>query len=158
MQSAGTADLSSTSDGSYVLSASVPGSIYIADTSQTATTTIHVTTDNGFSSSITVPLVPVAPAISPVNSGDTVYSYNLPSSASFNSWVQQVAANTTSTMSINSSAALPFQAASATGTFTFTSVLTSNTTGNYQVGSLSITRSSTSSSPGCKANQRTCSE
>ncbi len=155
MQSVGTDDLGSTTDGSSVISASVPGGVYTSDATQAATMTIHVTTDNGFSSSVTVPLVPVPPAIAPVNTGDTVYSYNLPTSASFSSWVQQVAANTNSTMSLSSSSALPFHAASATGTFTFTSVLTSNATGNYRVGSLSITRSAANPGPGCQSG-RSC--
>jgi hypothetical protein len=140
-QTVGIDDLGSTSDGSYTVSASVPSSIFSADPNGFPTTTLTVTTDTGYSSSIILNLTPVAAAISPVNSGDVVFSYNLPSTPEFNAWIQQVAASTTSTMTLTTSAGLPLLITGAAGTYKINTVLTSNSVGTFPTGSMQLVRS-----------------
>jgi hypothetical protein len=140
-QTVGASDLASTADGSYTISASAPSSLFSANTSVASTTTITATTDTGYSSTITVSLTPTSPAIAPVNEGDAVFSYNLPNTPAFNSWVQTVAANTNASMTLTSSAALPLQITAAPGSFTVTTVLTSNDTGSVNTGNVQFVRS-----------------
>jgi hypothetical protein len=151
LASAGTDDLATMADGSYTLSVSAPGAIYTPAPNATPTATITVTTDTGYTSSIGVVLSPVAPAIAAVNAGDAVYSYNLPSTPDFAAWIQQVSANTNSTMSISSSAGIPLQAAPGSGVVTMTTVLTSNAVGTYNVGNFTTRRfSSNKGNPPCQ--------
>lgn len=133
----GVSDLSTVEDGSYVISVSAPSS-FTATTSSTPTTTLSVETDQGYTSSITLGLTQVAAAIAPVNSGDAVYSFNLKNSAALESRVQKVAAKTTSTMTLTSTGGLPIQSNGSGGAFTFTTVLTSNSTGNVNGGDATL--------------------
>lgn len=143
-------DLQTVTDGSYTISASVPSGSVTPDPNGSGVTTITATTDQGYTSSIVVALTPVAAAISPVNDGDVVYSYNLPASDTLNNWVQQVAANTTSSVSIESSAGLPFVFGTTPGSVTMTSVVTSNAVGTVNAGNVIIQVQSSKQIGGCK--------
>ncbi len=153
----GSDDLRSTTDGSYIVSASVPGSAFIADPNSTPTTTISVVTDTGYSSSITLSLTQVAPAISPINGGDVVYSYNLTDTPELDAWIQQVSANTISTMTLTNSSGLPVQFVGDPGDYTFTTVLTSNSTGTTAPSSVQVTYETPSGS-GCGTGHQKCTD
>jgi hypothetical protein len=131
------ADLSTVEDGSYTLSLSAPSSMFSASTSASSTTTISVTTDTGYTSSITLPLTSVSSAISPVNSGDEVFSFNISNTSTLDAWVQNIAANTTSSISLTNTANFLLQPIAA-GSATVTAVVTSNATGPVNVGDATV--------------------
>jgi hypothetical protein len=141
-------DLQTISDGSYAVSVSAP-TAFTSISNGGATTLLSVTTDTGYSSSINLALTAVAAKINPVNQGDVVSSFNLPTSSALSSWIQTVAAHTNTTMKINNSAGLPFQMAAGSGTYTITTVLTSNAVGTYGLSTLSLTRGGGDKNP-CK--------
>jgi hypothetical protein len=153
-------DLFTIQDGSYVLSLSAPSSVFSSNTDGSPTTTLSVTTDTGYSSSITLPLNPVAPAVSPVNAGDAVFSFGLPDTTTFDNWMQNVAVHTVSTMTLSISGALPLQANNTSGSVTISTVLTSNSTGSVDFSDLTFFRTVTgvkcgpdSTNPGCPVSQ-----
>ena len=110
----------------FVVSASLPSSNFTPDGSNIPTTTITAVTDTGFTSSITVQLQPTNPVIGPINTGDAVYSYAVPSTSALNSWAQEVSQNTASSATITSTGGLPFISAQNPGTYPVT-VEVSNT-------------------------------
>ncbi len=138
------ADAQSIGDGSNVISVSVPASAFSVAAGQTATTVLSATTDTGYSSAISVPLVAVASAVSPAQAGDAVYSFSLPASSEVSSWLQNVVANTSSTMTLQSSAPIPLSATAVPSSFTETAVLSSNSVGEYTIGSITVVRPPTS--------------
>jgi hypothetical protein len=144
------ADLISVGSGNYVLSASVPSN-FVPDTSGNPITTITVTTDTGYTSTISLQLVPTSPAIAPVNPGDSVYSYALPNNAEFNAWMANVAANTNVGMSLTSASGLPLvDQGGSPGSYTLSTVLTSAPTGTIDGGSVGVTIDDPSGPPPCE--------
>ncbi len=136
-------DAQSIADGSNVLSLTVPASGFSSAAGQTATTMLSAATDTGYSSAISLPLSAAAPATSPAQAGDAVYSFNLPASSALSSWLQNVVANTNSTMTLQSSASLPLSVTASLSSFTATSILTSNSVGKYTVLTMTVVRPST---------------
>ncbi|MGA3262585.1 MAG: hypothetical protein ABSC47_00910 [Terracidiphilus sp.] len=156
MKSVEPSDLATIKDGSYTLSISAPSSVFTANASQSTTTTISVTTDTGYSSSITLLLTPTAPAIAPVNSGDTVFSFNLPDTPAFDAWMQNVTANTIAKMSVTTQGAVPLVENSTLGIVTITTVLTSNSTGDVDLGDLTFNRVSPPQKCGPESTNPSC--
>jgi hypothetical protein len=143
-------DLVSVGSGNYVLSASVPSN-FVPDTNGNPITTITVTTDTGYISTISLQLVPTSPAIAPVNPGDSVYSYALPNNAAFNAWMADVAANTNVGMSLTSASGLPLvDQGGSPGSYTLSTVLTSTPTGTVDGGSVGVTIGDPSGPPPCE--------
>lgn len=132
-------DMAATTDGSYVLSVSAPSTQFTTSAGDVAVTTITANTDTGYSSTITLPLTPVNPVVSPANSGDAVYSYNLPSSPQLAAWTQQVTANTSASMDITSTATVPLRSTGTAGSPTLTSTVTSNSIGTVNAGNINFT-------------------
>lgn len=87
-----------------------------------AQATISATTDQGYSSSITVNLEQVASTTAPVNSGDAVYTYAVSSAdtTAVNNWVNTVANNSTANATLTATSIIPLASAGIGGTYTTT--------------------------------------
>lgn len=143
------ADLNDIPSSGYVVSLSVPSGSFIPDPNGTPTTTLTATTDTGYSSSITVALQPTSPAVSPINSGDVVYSYSLPNTTEVNDWIQQVALNTSSTTTLSSSAGLPIVAVGNPGNYNLNVEITSAQVGSIDLGTSNISVQPSDPPPSC---------
>jgi hypothetical protein len=94
-----------------------------------AQATLSATTDQGYTSSITVNLEQVASTTAPVNSGDAVYTYAISSAdtTAVNNWVNTVASNSNATANMTASTTVPLASAGIGGSYTTTGQ--GNTTG-----------------------------
>lgn len=133
------AEIQSIPPSSYTIIASVPSANFSSNTSSPTQTTFTAVTDNGYSASATVDLVPVASTTPPANSGDTVYTFAVQNTPELSTWVQEVAAHTTSTFKLTSSTQIPLLSSGTPGNYTISVQINSNETGVVNEGSAAIT-------------------
>lgn len=84
------------------------------------------TTDTGYTSTITVMLQPTTPSSGPVNAGDVVYAWAIPSSADMTTWEQQLGANATSGVNVVAKIATPFTGSGTSGNFPISFLVTTS--------------------------------
>jgi len=106
---------------SYTIVQSVPSALYTSSTSAPQVT-LTATTDTGYVSSITLSLASTTTWVSPVNSGDVVYAWTIPQTAQFETWQQQVSANSSAEAEITGVSNATFVAAQP-GTYQLTSIV-----------------------------------
>lgn len=107
---------------SYTFVESVP-SVFTSNSSSPPQITMTATTDNGYTSSITLALQSTSTTVAPVNQGDVVYAWTVPASAALTTWEQNLNANTTSQISISFATSMPFAENGTTGTFPITTIV-----------------------------------
>lgn len=121
----------------YTLVQSIP-SEFALNSSSPPQITLTATTDTGYVSSITMTLQPTSTTVAPVNPGDTVYGYSVPSSATLTAWEQNVGANTTSEAQISAVSTLPLKSSGNSGTYQVTSIAQTPSTNASASTSISI--------------------
>jgi hypothetical protein len=105
----------------FALAQSIP-SEFTPNPSSPPQVTLTATTDTGYVSSITVTLQPASTTVAPVNQGDVVYGYSVPSSTALTTWEQNVGANTTSETQISAASTLALTNNGNAGTYQVTGI------------------------------------
>jgi hypothetical protein len=128
-------DLQTAESSGYTVITNVPSSNFTLNSQNPVQATLTATTDQGYTSSVTVTLQPVTSTTSPVASGYAVYTFAVPSSSELSSWVQSVVANSTSSTSVSASVATVFNSQGTSGTYTLYVQVNSSQTGLQTMGS-----------------------
>ncbi len=151
-------DLTTALTSGYQIIVTVPSNELKLDPTAIPQATLDATTDTGYSSSILVNLTPVGSAPSTLVSGDTDYTFTVPTTAALTAWVDSVNLNTNETSDIVASTTTVFDNAGVAGTYTAYVQITSLQTGTMPVGNATFTDPGyTVKNPGCKPGQ-VCSE
>lgn len=143
------ADLTAALNTGYEIIVTVPSNELKPDTNSVAQSTLTATTDTGYSSSILVNMTLVGTAPSSLVSGDTDYTYSIPSSAALTNWVDSVNLNTNETSTIVTATSTTFEPAGVAGDYTVYVQITSEQTGVVAQGN--ATFSDPGSGAGCSS-------
>jgi len=135
-QEVGLNDFAGAPGSGYTVIVNAPTSGATLNTTSPTQATLTATTDQNYTSSVTVGLQQVPSTTAPGGSGYTVYTFAVPDNSTVQSWVQSVEQHTTASVSVTSDVSALFNL-TASGSYTFYAQVNSSQTGLQSVGSFS---------------------